>query len=111
MEACNVSVYRNSDSDNEKLTQDEYKKPMSNLIEANEQRNSQSVLPAYEVWVDQTDFLAKIHSILFLLKNVDVIKGAHIALGHVGRDKLLKETNKKYANIGTLNLLKFPCAQ
>ena len=28
----------------------------------------------------------------------DVIKHAHIATGHGGRDKMIKETNKKYAN-------------
>ena len=43
----------------------------------------------------------------------DVIKRAHIATGHGGRDKMIKETNKKYANITqeALNIFKSSCIQ
>ena len=36
----------------------------------------------------------------------DIIKKAHLALNHAGRDKMQKEINRKYANI-TLNCINF----
>ena len=43
----------------------------------------------------------------------DVIKRAHIATGHEGRDKILKELNMKYANVSmeAVNLFNSFCIQ
>ena len=43
----------------------------------------------------------------------DIIKCAHIATGHGGRDRMIKETQKKYANISTssLELFKSLCVE
>jgi hypothetical protein len=43
----------------------------------------------------------------------DVIKRAHIATGHGGRDRMLKELGKKYANVtrDSIELLKSMCIE
>ena len=43
----------------------------------------------------------------------DVIKNSHIALNHAGRDKMVKELNKKYVNISgnAIKLFKSLCEE
>ena len=43
----------------------------------------------------------------------DVVKSAHIATGHGGRNRMIKEVNKKYANISreVLGIYKLYCQE
>ena len=44
-------------------------------------------------------------------KTLDVIKRVHIATGHGGRDRMVKELDKKYANVtrNSIELLRSMC--
>jgi len=107
------------------ITQEENEKTIGDLIEANKTMKKTPhqyyLLKKYEL-LECGDVKKLIRcrlpgeSPLYFVsieETYDVIKRAHIATGHGGRDKMLKETNKKYANITVeaLNIFKSSCEQ
>ncbi|XP_070206199.1 KRAB-A domain-containing protein 2-like [Littorina saxatilis] len=69
--------------------------PVEKLIK---KRSCAEQTPVYYVTIEET---------------FDVIKRAHISTGHGGRDRMIKETQRKYANISTksLELFKSLCEE
>ena len=93
------------------LPKEEYQNIISQLLEATattkKSPHQYYLLKKYEVL--ECGYVKK----LIRKREDNVIKRAHIATGHGGRDKMIKETNKKYANITqeALNIFKSSCIQ